>query len=170
MTPRWGMMIREPPQARITNHRITNLGVKPVSEGKDARVAGDSVRYAAIRYRNAAKAARKRGDIPLKDEVARARAGILLNAAAAWHPLWLKWRASLGETHLPDAPIPPAQTRLGEVFQAAKRFGFALSQGNQSHTLAGEILKAAERLRRKDYTSMPWRKTAAADTAAAPAE
>ncbi len=141
-----------------------------MSEGKDARVAGDAVRYAAIRYRNAAKAARKRGDIPLKDEVARARAGILLNAAAAWHPLWLKWRASLGETHLPDSPIPPAQTRLGEVFQAAKRFGFALSQGNQSHTLAGEILKAAERLRRKDYTSIPWRKTAAADTAAAPAE
>ena len=32
---------------------------------------------------------------------------------AAWHPLWLKWRASLGETHLPDAPIPPAQTPLG---------------------------------------------------------
>ena len=102
--------------------------------------------------------------------MARARAGILLNAAAAWRPLWLKWRASLGETHLPDAHIPPAQTRLGEVFQAAKRFGFALSQGNQSHTLAGEILKAAERLRRKDYTSMPWSKTAAADTAAAPAE
>ena len=145
-------MIRGTPQARITNQ-----GVKPVSEGKDARVAGTSVTYAAIRYQNAAK-------------VARARAGLLLSAAAAWHPLWLKWRASLGETHLPDAPIPPAQTRLGEVFQAAKRFGFALSQGNQSHTLAGEMLKAAERLRRKDYTSMPWRKTAATDTAAAPAE
>ena len=130
-------MIRGTPQARITNQ-----GVKPVSEGKDARVAGASVTYAAIRYRNAAKAA---------------WAGLLLSAAAAWHPLWLKWRASLGETHLPDAPIPPAQTRLGEVFQAAKRFGFALSQGNQSHTLAGEMLKAAERLRRKDYTSMPWR-------------
>ena len=143
-------MIRGTPQARITNQ-----GVKPVSEDKDARVAGASVTYAAIRYRNAAKAA---------------RAELLLSAAAAWHPLWLKWRASLGETHLPDAPIPPAQTRLGEVFQAAKRFGFALSQGNQSHTLAGEILKAAERLRRKDYTSMPWRKTAATDTAAAPAE
>ena len=142
----------------------------PVSEGKAARVAGASVTYAAIRYRNAAKAARKRGESPLRDEVARARAGLLLSAAAAWHPLWLKWRASLGETHLPDAPIPPAQTRLGEVFQAAKRFGFALSQGNQSHTLAGEILKAAERLRRKDYTSMPWRKTPATDTAAAPVE
>ena len=161
-------------------------GVKPVSEGKDARVAGASVRYAAIRYRNAAKAARKRGESPLRDEVARARAGLLLSAAAAWHPLWLKWRmhpwgrrtcrmhpwgrASLGETHLPDAPIPPAQTRLGEVFQAAKRFGFALSQGNQSHTLAGEMLKAAERLRRKDYTSIPWRKTPATEEATAPAE
>ena len=111
------------------NHRITNQGVKPVSEGKDARVAGASVTYAAIRYRNAAKATRKRGESPLKDEVARARAGLLLNAAAAWHPLWLKWRASLGETHLPDSPIPPAQTRLGELFQAAKRFGFALSHG-----------------------------------------
>ena len=141
-----------------------------MGEGKDARLAGGEVRYAAIRYRNAAKAARKRGESPLRDEVARARAGVLLNAAAAWHPLWLKWRASLGETHLPDAPIPPAQTRLGQVFQAAKRFGFALSQGHQSHTLAGEILKAAERLRRKDYTKMPSRKTAAADTAAAPAE
>ena len=105
--------------------------MKPVSEGKDARVAGASVTYAAIRYRNAAKAARKRGESPLRDEVARARAGLLLSAAAAWHPLWLKWRASLGETHLPDTPIPPAQSRLGEVFQAAKRFGFALSQGNQ---------------------------------------
>ena len=122
-------------------------------------------------YRNAAQAARKRGESPpLRDEVARARAGLLLSAAAAWHPLWLRWRASLGETHLPDAPIPPAQTRLGEVFQAAKCFGFALSQGNQSHTLAGEILKAAERLQRKDYTSMPWRKNAAAEATAAPAE
>ena len=139
-----------------------------MTEGKAARQAGDAVRYAAIRYRNAAQAARKRGESPLRDEVARA--GLLLSAAAAWHPLWLKWRASLGETHLPDAPIPPAQTRLGEVFQAAKRFGFALSQGNQSHTLAGEILKAAERLRRKDYTSMPWRKNAAAEATAAPAE
>ena len=141
-----------------------------MSEGKDARVAGASVTYAAIRYRNAAKAARKRGESPLRDEVARARAGLLLSAAAAWHPLWLKWRASLGETHLPDAPIPPAQTRLGEVFQAAKRFGFAVSQGNQSHTLAGEMLKAAERLRRKDYTSMPWRKNQATEEATAPAE
>ena len=26
---------------------------------------------------------------------------------AAWHPLWLKWRGSLGETHLPDSPGPP---------------------------------------------------------------
>ena len=100
-----------------------------MSEGKDARVAGASVTYAAIRYRNAAKAARKRGESPLRDEVARARAGLLLSAAAAWHPLWLKWRASLGETHLPDAPIPPAQTSLGEVFQAAKRFGFGPEPG-----------------------------------------
>ena len=128
------------------------------------------LRYAAIRYRNAAKAARKRGEIPLKDEVARARAGILLSAAAAWHPPWLKWRVSLGETHRPDSPIPPAQTRLGEVFQASKPFGFALSQGNQPRTPAGEILKAAERLRRKDYTSIPWRKNQAAEAAAAPAE
>ena len=145
----------------------------PVSEGKAARVAGASVAYAAIRYRNAAKAARKRDESPLRDEVARARAGLLLSAAAAWHPLWLKWRASLGETHLPDTPIPPAQSRMGEVFQASKRFGFAVSQGNQSHTLAGQILRAAERLRRKDYTSIPWRKTPAtdtADTAAAPVE
>ena len=44
--------------------------------------------------------------------------------------------------------------------------GFALSQGNQSHTLAGDILTAAERLRRKDCTPMPWQKTGAA----APAE
>ena len=50
---------------------------------------------------------------------------------------------------------------MGEVFQAAKRFGFAVSQGNQSHTLAGQILRAAERLRRKDFTSIPWRKTSA---------
>ena len=105
-----------------------------MSEGKAARVAGAAVTYAAIRYRNAARAARKRGEIPLRDEVARARARLLISAAAAWHPLWLKWRASLGETHLPDSPIPPAQTRLGEVFQASKRFGFALSQGHQSHT------------------------------------
>ena len=118
----------------------------------------------------AARAARKRGEIPLRDEVARARAGLLISAAAAWHPLWLKWRASLGETHLPDSPIPPAQTRLGEVFQASKRFGFALSQGHQSHTPAGEILKAAERLRRKDYTSMPWKKTPATEAATAPQE
>ena len=82
--------------------------------------------------------------MPLRDEVARARAGLLLSAAAAWHPLWQKWRAS-----------------LREVFQASKRFGFALSQGNHSHTPAGQILKAAERLRRKDYTSMPWRKNQA---------
>ena len=173
--PRWGMMIRVPPQARITNHRITNhritnQEVKPVSEGKAARVAGAAVTYAAIRYRNAARAARKRGEIPLRDEVARARARLLISAAAAWHPLWLKWRASLGETHLPDSPIPPAQTRLGEVFQASKRFGFALTQGHQSHTPAGEILKAAERLRRKDYTSMPWKKTPATEAATAPVE
>ena len=139
-----------------------------MGEGKDARVAGASVTYAAIRYRNAARAARKRGESPLRDEVARARAGLLISAAAAWHPLWLKWRASLGETHLPESPIPPAQTRLGEVFQASKRFGFALSQGNQSHTLAGGILRAAERLRRKDYTKMPWRKTPAAEEATGP--
>ena len=80
------------------------MSESPVSEGKAARVAGASVTYAAIRYRNAAKAARKRGESPLRDEVARARAGLLLSAAAAWHPLWLKWRASLGETHLPDHP------------------------------------------------------------------
>ena len=158
-------MIRRTPQARITNQ-----GVKTMGEGKAARVAGAAVTYAAIRYRNAAKAARKRGEVPLKDEVARARAGILLSAAAAWHPPWLKWRVSLGETHRPDSPIPPAQTRLGEVFQASKRFGFALSQGHHSHTLAGEILKAAERLRRKDYTSIPWRKNQAVEAAAAPAE
>ena len=139
------------------------MGEGPVSVGKAARVAGAALAYAAIRYRNAAKAARKRGDTPLRDEVARARAGLLLNAAAAWHPLWLKWRASLGETHLPDTPIPPAQSRMGEVFQASKRFGFAVSQRNQSHILAGDILKAAERLRRKDYTSIPWRKTPATE-------
>ena len=92
-------------------------------------------------YAIAAKAARKRGEVPLKDEVARARAGILLSAAAAWHPPWLKWRVSLGETHRPDSPIPPAQTRSGEVFQASEPFGFALSQGNQPRTLVGEILK-----------------------------
>ena len=90
---------------------------------------------------------RRRGEIPLKDEVARARAGILFSAAAAWHPPWLKWRVSLGETHRPDSPIPPAQTRSGEVLQASKHLGFALRQGNQCRTLAGEILKAAERLR-----------------------
>ena len=95
------------------------------------------------------RAARKRGGTPLKDAAARARAGILLSAAA-WHPLWQKRRVSLGETHLPDSPVPPAQTRWGEVFQASKRFGFVLSQGNRSHTLAGGILTAAERLRRKD--------------------
>ena len=33
------------------------------------------------------------------------------------------------------------------MLQASKHFGFALSQGNQPRTLAGEILKAAERLR-----------------------
>ena len=60
MIPRWGMMTKGTPQARITNHRITKQGVKPVSEGpvsegKEARVAGASVTYAAIRYRNAAK-------------------------------------------------------------------------------------------------------------------
>ena len=104
-----------------------------MGEGKDARVAGAAVTYAAIRYRNAAKAARKRGEIPLRDEVARARAGVLLSAAAAWHPLWLKWRVSLGEPPRPDSPIPPAQTRPGEVFQASKRFlGFALHQGHHS--------------------------------------
>ena len=146
------------------------MSESPVSEGKAARVAGASVAYAAIRYRNAAKAARKRDESPLRDEVARARAGLLLSAAAAWHPLWLKWRASLGETHLLDTPIPPAQTRMGEVFQASKRFGFAVSQGDQSHTLAGQILRAAERLRRKDFTSIPWTLTPATEEATAPAE
>ena len=97
-----------------------------MGEGRAARKAVGAVRYAAVRYRNAAKTARKRGGTPLKDPAARA--GILLSAAA-WHPLWLKWRGSLGETHLPDSPVPPAQTRLGEVFQASKRFGFALGQG-----------------------------------------
>ena len=135
-------MIRRTSQARITNQ-----GVNPVGEGKAARVAGAAVTHAAIRYRNAAKTARKRGESPLRDEVARARAGLLLSAAAAWHPLWLKWRASLGETHRPDSTIPPGQTRSGEVFQPSEPFGFALSQGNQPRTLAGEILKAAERLR-----------------------
>ena len=69
-----------------------------------------------------ARAARKRGGTPLKDAAAQARAGILLSAAA-WHPLWLKWRGSLGETHLPDSPVPPAQTRLGKVFQSSRRSG-----------------------------------------------
>ena len=48
------MMVRRTPQARITNE-----GVNPVGEGKAARVAGAVVTHAAIRYRNAAKAARK---------------------------------------------------------------------------------------------------------------
>ena len=63
-------MIRRTPQARITNQ-----GVNPVGEGKAALAAGAAVTHAAILYRNAAKAARKRGAVPLKDEVARARAG-----------------------------------------------------------------------------------------------
>ena len=141
--------------------------MNPVGEGKAARVAGAAVTHAAIRYRNTA---RKRGEVPLKDEVARARARILLSAATASHPPWLKWRVSLEEPHRPDSTIPPAQTRSGEVFQASKHLGFALRQGNQCRTLAGEILKAAERLRRKDYTSIPWRKNQAAEAAAAPAE
>ena len=132
-----------------------------MGEGRAARKAGGAVRDAAVRYRNAARAARKRGGTPLKDAAARARAGILLSAAA-WHPLWQKRRVSLGETHLPDSPVPPTQTRWGEVFQASKRFGFVLSQGNRSHTMAGGILTAAERLRRKDCTPMPWQKTGAA--------
>ena len=89
-----------------------------MGEGRAARKAGGAVRYAAVRYRNAAKAARKRGGTPLRDSAGRARAGILLSAAA-WRPLWLKWRVFLGETHLPDSPVPPAQNRLGEVFQAS---------------------------------------------------
>ena len=128
-------MIRRTPQARITNQ-----GVNPAGEGKAARVAGAAVTHAAIRYRNTAKPARKRGEVPLKDEAARARAGLLLSTAAAGHPPWLKWRVSLGEAHRLDSPIPPAQN-LGEVFQASKHLGFALSQGNQPRTLAGEILK-----------------------------
>ena len=117
-------MIRRTPQARITNQ-----GVNPVGEGKAARVAG-----AAVTLRSDTLPERGKGG-------AEARAGILLSAAAAWHPPWLKWRVSLGEPHRPDSPIPPAQTRLGEVFQASKHFGFALSQGNQPRTLTGEILK-----------------------------
>ena len=84
-----------------------------MTESKAARQAGDAVRYAAIRYRNAAQAARQRGETPAQGRGGPGRAGLLLNAAAAWHPVWLKWRASLGETHLPDSPVPPAQTRLG---------------------------------------------------------
>ena len=57
-----------------------------MGEGRAARKAGGAVRYAAVRYRNAARAARKRGGTPLKDAAARARAGILLSAAA-WRPL-----------------------------------------------------------------------------------
>ena len=102
-------MIRRTPQARITNQ-----GVNPVGEGKADRVAGAAVTHAAIRYRNAAKAARKRGEIPLKDEAARARAGLLLSTAAAWHPPWLKWRVSLGDRtgriH-PSLPRKPAWGR-----------------------------------------------------------
>ena len=101
------MMIRRTPQARITNQ-----GVNPVGEGKADRVAGAAVTHAAIRYPNTG---RKRGEVPLKDEAARARAGILLSAAAAWHPLWLKWRVSLGEPHRPDSPTPPAQNLGGGV-------------------------------------------------------
>ena len=66
-------MIRRTHQARITNQ-----GVNPVGEGKAARVAGATVTHAAILHRNAAKAARKRGEIPLKDEAARALAGEIL--------------------------------------------------------------------------------------------
>ena len=131
-----------------------------VSAAKAARMANASVRYGAIRYSRAARAARERGESPLKDGEAKAAARLLLRAAAAWHPRWLQWRASLGETHPPEEPVPPANTRMGEVFQASKRFCVAVSQGNQSPTLAGEILKAAERLRRKDYTDMPWQKAA----------
>ena len=65
---------------RIPQARITDQGVKTMGEGRAARKAGGAVRYAAVRYRNAARAARKRGGTPLKD--AAARAGILLSAAA----------------------------------------------------------------------------------------
>ena len=75
-----------------------------MGEGKAARVAGAAVTHAAIRYRNAAKAA-------------RARAGILLSAAAAWHPPWLKWRVSLGDRtgriH-PSLPRKPAWGRCSK--------------------------------------------------------
>ena len=91
--------------------------------------------------------------MPLRDEVARARAGLLLSAAAAWHPLWLKWRAS-----------------LREVFQASKRFGFALSQGNHSHTPARPDPEGGGAAPEEGHTSMPWRKNQATGTAVAPVE
>ena len=47
-----------------------------MGEGRAARKAGGAVRYAAVRYRNTAKAARKRGGTPLKDAAARWAEGI----------------------------------------------------------------------------------------------
>ena len=136
MTPCWGMMIRRTPQARITNQ-----GVNPVGE-EASRQGGGRRGYArghplSKRGKGGAEARRD----PSQGRGGAARAGILLSAAAAGHPPWLKWRVSLGETHRPDSTIPPAQTRSGEVFQASKPLGFALSQGNQPLTLAGEILR-----------------------------
>ena len=117
-----------------------------MGEGKDARVAGAAVTPYATGTRP-----RRRGSAARCPSGTRWRGP---RTPAQWSILlWQKWRAS-----------------LREVFQASKRFGFALSHGNHSHTPAGQILKAAERLRRKDYTSMPWRKNQATGTAVAPVE
>ena len=64
---------------RTHQARITDQGVKTMGEGKAAS--------------KPARAARMRGGPPLKDPAGPGR-----------NPLWLKWRVSLGETHLPDSP------------------------------------------------------------------
>ena len=61
---------------RTPRARITDQVTKTMGEGRAARKAGGAVRYAAVRYRNTAKAARKRGGTPLKDAATRWAEGI----------------------------------------------------------------------------------------------
>ena len=61
---------------RIPQARITDQGVKTTGEGRAARKAYGAPDRAAVRYRNAAMAERKRGGTPLKDAAARWAEGI----------------------------------------------------------------------------------------------
>ena len=100
------------------------------------------------------------GPGPTPDQCRRGMASSLAEMAGL-----LGGNAPAGFTH------PARATPLGGGVPGLQALRFRPEPGTPvPHTPAGGILKAAERLRRKDYTSMPWKKTPATEAATAPQE